>query len=246
VSCNLAQKIMKAALHTANSRGHANHGWLDSHHSFSFAGYFNPERMNFGVLRVLNDDIVAPSMGFGTHGHQNMEIVSIPLEGDLKHKDDTGRETIIKAGDIQVMSAGTGIQHSEFNYSDKHSVNFLQIWIVPNQQNVTPRYDQISIDTSSIKNKFQQILSPNKDDDGIWIYQDAWFHIGEFDSHTAETYQLKNKENGVYLFLLEGEVEIGEFKLSKRDAIGITETDKIKINIKANSKLLIIEVPYYI
>ncbi|GAA0761859.1 pirin family protein [Psychroflexus lacisalsi] len=237
---------MKAVLHTANSRGHANHGWLDSHHSFSFAGYFNPERMNFGVLRVLNDDIVAPSMGFGTHGHQNMEIVSIPLEGDLKHKDDTGRETIIKAGDIQVMSAGTGIQHSEFNYSDKHSVNFLQIWIVPNQQNVTPRYDQISIDTSSIKNKFQQILSPNKDDDGIWIYQDAWFHIGEFDTHTAETYQLKNKENGVYLFLLEGEVEIGEFKLSKRDAIGITETDKIKINIKANSKLLIIEVPYYI
>lgn len=234
---------MKTVLHTADSRGHANHGWLDSHHSFSFAGYFNPDRMNFGVLRVLNDDVVSPSMGFGTHGHQNMEIVSIPLVGDLKHKDDTGREAIIKEGDIQVMSAGTGIQHSEFNYSDKNPVNFLQIWIIPNQQNVTPRYDQISIDPSSTKNKFQQILSPNKDDDGIWIYQDAWFHLGEFDTDTTEVYTLKNKGNGVYLFLLEGQVDIGDLSLSKRDAVGITQTHEVQMHMKKNSKLLIMEVP---
>jgi redox-sensitive bicupin YhaK (pirin superfamily) len=234
---------MKTVVHKAESRGYANHGWLDSHHSFSFAGYFNPERMNFGVLRVLNDDVVAPSMGFGTHGHQNMEIISIPLEGDLKHKDDTGREAIIKAGDIQVMSAGTGIQHSEFNYSDERPVNFLQIWIIPNQQNVTPRYDQITIDPSSIKNKFQQILSPNKEDEGIWIYQNAWFHLGEFNTDSTETYTLKHKENGVYVFLLEGEVEIDGTNLSKRDAIGITENASIQMKISKDSKVLLMEVP---
>lgn len=234
---------METVLHTADSRGHANHGWLDSHHSFSFAGYFNPDRMNFGVLRVLNDDIVSPSMGFGTHGHQNMEIVSIPLEGDLKHKDDTGREAIIKEGDIQVMSAGTGIQHSEFNYSNENPVNFLQIWIIPNQQNVTPRYDQISIDPSSTKNKFQQILSPNKEDDGVWIYQEAWFHLGEFDADTTVAYTLRNKNNGVYLFLLEGQVNIRDLSLSRRDAVGITKTHEVQIRVKESSKLLIMEIP---
>ncbi len=234
---------MKAIVHKADSRGHANHGWLDSYHSFSFAGYFNPERMNFGVLRVLNDDVVSPGMGFGTHGHQNMEIISIPLKGDLKHKDNTGREAVIKSGDIQVMSAGTGIQHSEFNYSNENPVNFLQIWIIPNQQNVRPRYDQLSIDPKSIQNKFQQILSPNKTDDGVWIYQDAWFHLGHFDSDTHPTYTLKSKENGVYVFLLEGQVKVNDNHLSKRDALAVSDTSEINMQISQNSKILLMEIP---
>ncbi|MFN2261720.1 MAG: pirin family protein [Psychroflexus sp.] len=234
---------MRTTFHKANTRGHANHGWLNSHHSFSFANYINPERMNFGMLRVLNDDVVAPKMGFGTHPHQNMEIVSIPLKGDLRHRDNTGTEAIIKSGDIQVMSAGTGIEHSEINHNPDQEVQFLQIWIIPNRENITPRYDQISIDSTKTKNRFHQILSPNSDDEGVWIYQNAWMHLGEFTTEKTETYQVKQENNGVYIFVLEGEIEVENHTLQKRDAIGIWDSSQVDVKVKNNSKILLIEVP---
>jgi len=234
---------MKTVFHKANSRGHANHGWLDSHHSFSFANYHNPERMNFGVLRVLNDDQVAAGNGFGKHPHDNMEIISIPLEGDLEHKDDMGNETIIREGDIQVMSAGTGVFHSEYNKNENKDVKFLQIWLFPNKRNVTPRYDQISIKGQTKKNQLNQILSPNKNDEGVWIHQDAWFHIGNFDKNKTETYRLKKTGNGIYLFVIEGNITVDNQKLERRDGFGLWDIDQISINAEANSKLLIMEVP---
>jgi len=168
-------------LHKANSRGDANHGWLHSRHTFSFANYYNPERVQFGVLRVLNDDYVEAGMGFGTHPHDNMEIISIPLEGDLEHKDSMGNIAVIKKGDVQVMSAGTGITHSEYNKNKDKPVKLLQIWVFPNTKNVKPRYDQISLNLADRHNQLQQLVSPNADDGSIWIYQDAWFHLGKFD-----------------------------------------------------------------
>ena len=185
-------RTMKSVLHLANTRGHANHGWLDSHHSFSFANYYNPERMNFGVLRVLNDDRVDPGQGFGMHPHDNMEIISIPLEGDLEHKDSMGNTAMIKQGDIQVMSAGTGIRHSEYNKNKDKQVKFLQIWVFPNKKNVTPRYDQINLPGMEVKNEFHQILSPRPDDAGVWIHQNAWFSMGNFDKKTKLSYTLKD------------------------------------------------------
>ena len=200
---------MQSVLHKAKTRGHANHGWLDSHHSFSFANYYNPERMNFGVLRVLNDDIVAAGRGFGRHPHDNMEIISIPLEGDLEHKDSMGNTAVIKQGDVQAMSAGRGVYHSEFNKNQNKEVRFLQIWVFPNQRNVQPRYDQISVAKDKTKNKLYQILSPNSGDEGVWIHQNAWFHMGEFDQGKTSKYQLKAPGNGVYTFVLEGEASCG-------------------------------------
>jgi len=236
-------KTMKSVLHKANTRGHANHGWLDSHHTFSFANYNNPERMHFGVLRVLNDDVVAGGKGFGTHPHDNMEIVSIPLQGDLEHKDSMGNVTVIKQGDVQVMSAGTGVYHSEYNKNEKDEVRFLQIWMFPNKKNVTPRYDQIAIDTDKAQNKLQQILSPNTDDDGVWVHQNAWFHIGDLEEGCEETYNLKDKSNGVYAFVLEGEVNIAGQDLSTRDGFGIWDTDSITISATKNTKVLLMDVP---
>lgn len=237
-------KKMKTVLHTADSRGHANHGWLDSHHTFSFANYYNPERMNFGVLRVLNDDIVAPARGFAKHPHDNMEIISIPLEGDLEHEDSMGNKAIIKAGDVQVMSAGTGIYHSEKNKNRDQTVKFLQIWMFPNQRNVTPRYDQITLKDANLKNEFYQVLSPNKDDEGVWVHQNAWFHIGQFDAGKAEIYHIKAADNGVYAFILEGKVTIEGQELERRDGFGIWETDKISITATTdNTKILLMDVP---
>jgi redox-sensitive bicupin YhaK (pirin superfamily) len=235
--------MSKLVIHRSNTRGHANHGWLDSHHTFSFAQYYNPERMHFGVLRVLNDDVVAGGMGFGTHPHDNMEIISIPLLGDLMHKDSMGNTQVISEGDVQIMSAGSGITHSEYNKNQNEKVNFLQIWIYPNKKNVTPRYDQLSFKKEDRKNKLQQVISPFTENEGISIHQDAWFHLGDFDSGESTTYQLKKKGNGVYLFLLEGSIEIEDNLLEKRDGIGIWETDDIKINAKSNSEFLIMEVP---
>lgn len=232
---------MKTVIHEADSRGHANHGWLNSYHTFSFADYFDPLRINFGVLRVLNDDTVAPSMGFGTHPHSNMEIVSIPLEGDLEHKDSMNNISIIKNGDIQVMSAGTGVTHSEKNKNNDREVKFLQIWVIPNKENVEPRYDQIKIDWST--NKFNQILSPNSNDEGVWIHQNAWFFLGEFDKEVKHTYQLNDTHNGVYIFMIEGGVTINDTKLEKRDGIGIWETNNIEIKTLPDSKILVMEVP---
>jgi len=236
-------KTMKSVLHKANTRGHANHGWLQSHHSFSFANYYNPERMNFGVLRVLNDDVVQGGKGFGTHPHDNMEIISIPLQGDLEHKDSMGNTAVIKQGDVQVMSAGTGIRHSEYNKSNQEEVRFLQIWMFPNQKNVTPRYDQITLESGKAKNNFQQILSPNPNDEGVWVHQNAWFSIGEFENGCEETYQVKASKNGVYAFVLEGEVNIEGQDLSKRDGFGVWDTDSITVKASKNAKVLLMDVP---
>jgi quercetin 2,3-dioxygenase len=234
---------MNTVLHKADTRGHANHGWLNTHHTFSFANYHNPERMHFGVLRVLNDDIVANGRGFGTHPHDNMEIISIPLEGDLEHKDSMGNVAVIKEGDVQVMSAGTGITHSEYNKNKDKEVKFLQIWVFPNTKKLEPRYDQISIKEISENNAFYQILSPNKEDQGVWINQDAWFHLGEFEKGKSTTYQVKKEGNGVYAFILEGEVEIEGETLNKRDGFGIWEVDQISLIANSNSKVLLMEVP---
>lgn len=234
---------MKNVFHKAETRGYANHGWLSSHHSFSFANYQNPERMNFGVLRVLNDDVVSEAKGFGTHPHRNMEIISIPLEGDLQHMDSMGNTTIIKQGDVQVMSAGTGIQHSEYNKNKDRPVKFLQIWIIPNKKEVEPRYDQISLRDVEKKNAFYQILSPDPEDQGVWIHQETWFHLGAFEPGNKATYALKKKGNGVYVFVLEGEVEINDQLLGKRDGYGIWDEDLFDFNSKGKSKVLLMEVP---
>ncbi|MEM7106235.1 MAG: pirin family protein [Bacteroidota bacterium] len=234
---------MKTVLHKANTRGHANHGWLDSHHSFSFANYRNPERMHFGVLRVLNDDIVAGGRGFGTHPHDNMEIISIPLEGDLQHKDSMGNIAVIKQGDVQAMSAGTGIFHSEFNKNQDKAVKFLQIWLFPNKKNVEPRYDQITLKNNNLKNQLYQVLSPNANDDGVWIHQNAWFHMGNLEKDFETIYSIKSNGNGVYAFILEGDVTIEGQPLNKRDGFGIWDTDKINIKADNDAKILLMEVP---
>ena len=236
-------KTMKSVLHRAGTRGHANHGWLDSHHTFSFANYHNPERMHFGVLRVLNDDVVSGGRGFGTHPHDNMEIVSIPLEGDLEHKDSMGNTTIIKQGDVQVMSAGTGVHHSEKNKNADEEVRFLQIWMFPNKKNVTPRYDQITLDDATGKDGLQQILSPNQDDEGVWVHQNAWWHLGNLREGSEVTYSVKRKGNGVYAFVLEGEVNINGQELSKRDGYGVWDTDSITITAATETKVLLMDVP---
>lgn len=230
-------------LHLATDRGFANHGWLISHHSFSFANYYNPRKMHFGMLRVLNDDIIAGGMGFGMHPHDNMEIISIPITGSIEHKDSMGNGSIISNGEIQVMSAGTGILHSEFNPHPEQEGNFLQIWIFPNKKNVTPRYDQITTDYKSQKNTLQQIISPNADDEGSWIHQDAWFHIGVFDTDTLLRYNIKKEGNGVYAFVISGNVIIENVSLHDRDALGILDIPEIQINTKTPSEILLIEVP---
>lgn len=241
---NTTSKIMaNTVLHKAETRGHANHGWLNSHHTFSFANYYNPERMHFGVLRVLNDDIVRGGNGFGRHPHDNMEIISIPLEGDLEHQDSMGNIAVIKNGDIQVMSAGTGITHSEKNKSLSNEVKFLQIWIFPNKKNVEPRYDQLTLNAEDRKNKLQQILSPSQEDDGVWIHQDAWFHLGSLDEGNTQTYQLKKEENGVYIFVISGEITVGDQKLNNRDGFGIWDVSEINILADTNAEVLVMEVP---
>ncbi len=234
---------MKTVLHKAETRGYADHGWLNSHHSFSFASYQNPERMNFGVLRVLNDDVVSEARGFGTHPHRNMEIISIPLEGDLQHMDNMGNFTVIREGDVQVMSAGTGIQHSEYNKNKDRPVKFLQIWILPNKIDVEPRYDQISLRDIEKKNELYQILSPNPKDQGVWIHQDAWFHLGDFEQGVKSKYSLMNKENGVYVFVLEGKLEINGQLLGKRDACGFWDLSQLDITVLSPAKILLMEVP---
>lgn len=230
-------------LHKANTRGHANHGWLDSHHTFSFANYYNPERMHFGVLRVLNDDQVAPGMGFGTHPHDNMEIISIPLEGDLEHKDSMGNTAVIRKGDIQVMSAGTGIRHSEYNKNSDRLTRFLQIWVFPNKKNVAPRYDQITLKAEDRHNKLQQILSPDSEDEGVWIHQNAWFHLGKFDAGAGTAYNVKLPGNGVYAFVLNGDVTINGQQLSTRDGLGIWDATTLQIKADSETEILLMDVP---
>lgn len=235
---------MKTILHKAQTRGKADHGWLKSFHTFSFAAYYEPTRMHFGVLRVLNDDTVRGGMGFGTHPHDNMEIISIPLEGDLEHKDSMGNTTVIRKGDVQVMSAGTGIYHSEYNKNADEEVKFLQIWIFPNKKNVTPRYDQITLDVADRMNTLQQVLSPNPDDAGVWIHQDAWFHMGTIDQGVTVEYAIKKEGNGVYAFVLSGSFEINGIVLEARDGLGISETDGFEIkSLEDKSEILLMDIP---
>jgi redox-sensitive bicupin YhaK (pirin superfamily) len=234
---------MKTIVHIANERGHADHGWLNAYHSFSFANWYNPEKIQFGVLRVLNDDTIAAGMGFGTHPHDNMEIITIPLEGDLAHKDSMGNGTTIKSGDIQVMSAGKGIQHSEFNPNPDQQTKLFQIWLFPKFRNVEPRYQQITLDKSLQKNDFAQILSPDPDDAGVWIHQDAWFYLSDFDNSFSKKLSLKKEGNGFYIMNIEGKIEVNAEKLERRDAIGIWETNEIEIKANSNAKFLVMEIP---
>ncbi len=234
---------MKTIYHAADSRGHANHGWLKSNHTFSFANYYNRDRMHFGVLRVINDDFVEGGEGFGTHPHNDMEIISIPLDGDLEHRDSMGNGSIIRKGDVQVMSAGTGITHSEFNANQDRPVKFLQIWVFPREKGVKPRYDQIHIADFAKPNDFQQILSPNHDDEGVWIHQDAWFHIANFDKGVAKEYDVKKNGNGVYVFVIKGKAKIGEQTLNERDGYGVWDTDNFTLEALNDSEVLLMEVP---
>ncbi len=243
---NVEDKTMNTILHKAGTRGHADHGWLNSYHTFSFANYYNPDRVHFGALRVLNDDTVDEGKGFGTHPHDNMEIISIPLEGDLEHKDSMGNIAVIKEGDVQVMSAGTGIFHSEYNKNADRKVKFLQIWVFPDKKDVEPRYDQISLKDIARKNEFFRILSPDPDDIGVWIHQDAWFHLGEFSEGISAVYKLNKPGNGVYAFIIDGEAEIEGQKLEKRDGYGIWDIDALNFKSITNSTVLLMEVPMLI
>ena len=234
---------MKTTLHKADTRGHANHGWLDSHHTFSFAGYYDPARVHFGMLRVLNDDIVKGGAGFGQHPHDNMEIISIPLKGALEHGDNTGGNGIIRSGEVQIMSAGSGIAHSEKNASKVEDVNFLQIWVLPKERNIKPRYDQKLFSAEDRKNRFPTVVSPEKNGSSLWINQDAWFSLGNLSKGTSNEYTVQKSSNGIYAFVIEGEITVNGQKLSKRDGLGVWDTDKISISADTDAEVLLIDVP---
>lgn len=235
---------MKTSLHKATTRGHANHGWLDSWHTFSFAGYHDPDRIHFGALRVLNDDTVAPGAGFGRHPHDNMEIISIPLEGDLEHGDNMGNRTVIRQGDVQAMSAGTGIVHSEKNANPDKQVKFLQIWVFPKDRNVEPRYDQKNFSDEEKKNKLLTVVSPlGSTDGGIQIHQDAWFSLGKLEKGTTVQYNVRKDGNGMYAFLLEGDITINDIVLNRRDGLGIEDEQTLTISANQDAELLLMEVP---
>lgn len=234
---------MKVDFHPEDTRGFADHGWLRAKHSFSFASWHNRNRMHFGALRVLNDDIIGPGMGFGRHPHDNMEIITIPLKGALKHQDSMGFSEVVHAGEVQVMSAGTGIEHSEFNASDKENLNLFQIWIFPNTQEVEPRYGQFSYDVDKMQNNFLPLVTPNQDDEGLWIHQNAWIHIIELSENTRKKYILKGDNTGVYCMNIEGHKKIGDFDFGSRDAAGIWDVKEIEIHAFQKGRMLLIEVP---
>lgn len=237
---------MKTVLHKSSTRGHFNHGWLDTYHTFSFADYFDHERINFGALRVLNDDVIAPGAGFGMHTHNNMEIVSIPLSGALEHKDSLGHTSVIRTGEIQVMSAGTGIHHSEYNQSKDVPAEFLQIWIIPARQNVEPRYESAGITDLMKKNQLSVIVSPYPGDGkGLWIYQKAWFSLGKIDKGVKLTYTLKSPDSlGVYLFVIKGKVGAAGYELTRRDGVGLYDAGSFDLEgMEGDTWLLVMEVP---
>ena len=237
-------RLANMVLHKAADRGHADHGWLKANFSFSFANWYDPDRMHFGVLRVLNDDIIGAGKGFGTHPHDNMEIITIPLKGALQHKDSMGNTSVINAGDVQVMSAGSGIQHSEFNPNGDQDANTLQIWLFPNKRQVTPRYQQVTLDPAERVNRFQQVLSPNADDAGVWVHQDAWFHIGKFDGGVAQDYDVHRDGNGVYAFVLDGTATINGQALGKRDGLGVSQVAKLEVTAGPDgAEILLMDVP---
>jgi redox-sensitive bicupin YhaK (pirin superfamily) len=234
---------MKSVIHRNKTRGSAEHGWLQSQHTFSFAGYYDPERMGFGVLRVINDDIVAPGAGFDTHSHDNMEIISIPLSGALRHEDSTGSTRVIQSGEVQIMSAGTGISHSEYNASETEPVNFLQIWVLPKQRDIEPRYHEQVFPAADRENCFQVVVAPRSEGEAMWINQGAWFSLGNFSAGHRATYRLNAAGNGIYIFVLEGTVHVAGESLVRRDGLGITESDEIEIAATTDCQLLVIEVP---
>jgi len=230
-------------IHKSETRGHANHGWLDTYHTFSFGMYHDSSRMHFGMLRVLNDDIVIGGAGFGKHGHDNMEIISIPLKGSLAHTDSTGNEGIISTSDVQIMSAGTGIMHAEYNASESELVNFLQLWIFPKERNIEPRYDQMRFDHDKLKNQLCPIVSNNPSIEALRINQDASLYLGEFDESNIVKHQMASTKHGVYVFVIEGMVTISGQELQRRDGMGIQDEESVLMNIASNSKILLIEVP---
>lgn len=234
---------MEKILHTADSRGHNNFGWLDSHHSFSFGRFYNPERVSFGKLRVLNDDFVSGGAGFGTHPHDNMEIVSIPLQGAIEHQDSTGTRGVIHTGDVQIMSAGSGITHSEYNHSASDALNFLQLWVIPDQMNIKPRYDQKTFNIDGAPNQWHTVVAPDQED-ALWINQDSYFSLMKTDKNTSVSYQLRSAKSGVYIFVIDGGFRTDELTLGHRDATGIYGSDKvIALEVEADSYLLAVEVP---
>jgi redox-sensitive bicupin YhaK (pirin superfamily) len=233
---------MKTQVHKSDSRGFADHGWLRSRHTFSFAGFYNPDRVHFGALRVLNDDQVAGGQGFGSHPHDNMEIVSIPLSGDLEHKDSTGRNEVIRQGDVQIMSAGSGLRHSEYNHNKDKAVEFLQIWVFPKKRDIAPRYEQKSYNAKDRINRFQTVVAPTGGD-ALTINQDAWFSLGNLEKDTELDYPLHQTGHGLYAFILEGEATVGGEVLNKRDAAAITDTDIVQLKANTDTEILLIEVP---
>lgn len=234
---------METVIHRTDSRGRAEHGWLSSRHTFSFAGYYDRERMGFGKLRVINDDVVAPGRGFGTHPHDNMEIVSVPLSGSLRHQDSMGNIHVIRKGEIQIMSAGTGIKHSEYNNSDVEPVNFLQIWVLPKALNVEPRYGQKAIASNTTRNRFQVVISPDGRGESAVINQDAWFSLANLDVNTRISYALNRPGNGAYVFLIDGTIRLADETLSRRDGIGLSGIETVEVLALDESRLLCIEVP---
>lgn len=234
---------MNTILHPASKRGHVDFGWLNSNHSFSFGHWYDPEKVHFGALRVLNDDVVDGGGGFGTHPHDNMEIVSIPLNGALTHKDSTGTDGTIETGDVQIMSAGTGIRHSEYNASKNDKVNFLQIWVLPKERNIKPRYGQKHFDADGRKNKWQVVVSPKGNEEALWINQDARFSLAQLDAGKEIVYENKFSGNGVYIFVIEGSIDIDGKILNRRDAIGVSGTDSFSIKAQTDAFVLAIEVP---
>ncbi|RRT93410.1 pirin family protein [Empedobacter falsenii] len=234
---------MNYQIFKSESRGGGNHGWLDSKHSYSFANYYDPARIHFGALRVVNDDIITGGMGFGKHPHDNMEIITIPTKGGISHEDSMGTGSVIESGDVQVMSAGTGVFHSEMNAYENQEVHFFQIWIIPNKMNVEPRYQQISVREVAKENELYQVLSPNADDQGVWIHQDAWIFLGNYTEDKQEIYKVQKEGNGVFFMVVEGEVEFDGNKLGRRDVIEIKDTNEFSFNVAKDSRLMLIEVP---
>ena len=234
---------MKTTLYKSNERGHANHGWLNTYHTFNFGNYYHPNRTNFGSLRVFNDDFVQPRAGFGKHPHDNMEIVSIVLDGELSHEDSMGNKGTIRKNEIQVMSAGSGIFHSEFNSSKSEVTNFLQVWIYPKEKGITPTYGQASLHNFNSQNNLSNIISPRDEGEKLSINQNTWFYMGEYDQSKDVNYNVNDKNNGVYIFIIEGGITINNYDLTKRDAVGVYETDSINFTVEDNSRILLIETP---
>ena len=235
---------IQTVVHKANSRGAADHGWLKARHTFSFAGYYNEDREQFGALRVLNDDVIEGGNGFGMHPHNNMEIITIPLEGALRHKDSMGHTSVIKAGDLQIMSAGKGLTHSEYNASPSEALNLLQIWLFPKSRNIEPRYGEQTFDVAAMQGQWLNVVSPLEDETGaLQINQDAWFSLGKFEKGATVSYDTKRAGNGLYIFTIEGIVTVQNEALTKRDAIGIEHVEQIEFNVQSDAYILVMDVP---